>query len=213
MLFHVVAVRSSYISAPIRAIHAKFFHGKARRGGEFPSSTNARLAHDVDLPLRLHKNAFKIADVFAPELELVVSRSVSAKLSSMESLRMTPVYFDLLYTYPYEAGDLSCGFDTYTDQMRFIDDQFDDPRLHSQVDHFFHVETPPIRDVRARNPEASVAAIQIDDEQEELPISPAVFAQSPVYSFGGSFVMCDSVFRILAPFIDNNYYLVASYDS
>jgi hypothetical protein len=40
-----------------------------------------------------------------------------------------------------------------------------------------------------------------------------VFAQAPIYSFGGSFVMCDGAFRILAPFIDNNYFSVASHDS
>lgn len=74
MKVHVLSVLTFYGKThQIDAFHAEMFHGRANRGGQPPTSKNARLAYGVDRPLRLHKNVFTLAHVFAPEFILVVS--------------------------------------------------------------------------------------------------------------------------------------------
>lgn len=117
MEYHVISVRSRFIDTPIRSVHAHFFHGKAKRGGRFPNANDYRITHEPDKPLRLHKNVYKIGDVFAPEFELVVSDVVAKRLSLIANLELLPVHFELLYNYPYEIGDLGCGFETSDAQI------------------------------------------------------------------------------------------------
>lgn len=112
MNYHVVSVRSRFIGTSIRSIHAAFFHGKAKLGGFYPTADDFRITHEPDTPLQLHKNVYKIGDIFAPEFELVVSNIFANRLAGIPNLELQPVKFGLLYNYPYEVGDLGCGFKT-----------------------------------------------------------------------------------------------------
>lgn len=99
MKFHVVRALSFFGNTnQIDAFHAEMFHGRAYRGGRLPTSKNARLAYDVDRPLRLHKNAFSISHVFAPEYILVVSSVVRDALNQVAHLRFAPVTFETLFS-------------------------------------------------------------------------------------------------------------------
>ncbi|TWU43560.1 hypothetical protein Poly51_63380 [Rubripirellula tenax] len=206
MKYHVLSVRSSFIDGPIRAIHAAFFHGNASRGGEFPSATNARLAHDIDLPLRLHKNAYNIADVIAPALELVVSGRVAERLSSIPDLTLAETEFAVLYSYRFTVGDLSCGFEHYDAQMQFIDTRTDDASLHETVQRYFHIAAPPVYEIRRMHPSEPNVSILIDDDIEDIPLSTSILRSNPIYSLGGSKIVSDELYQILSPFVDFTYY-------
>ncbi|TWU05436.1 hypothetical protein [Allorhodopirellula heiligendammensis] len=206
MRFHAVSVVSTFINTGIRAIHSSFFHGKASLGGTFPTAENARLAFDVDTPLRLHKNIHDIADHFLPEHELVVSDRVAERLSEHQSISIDAVSFAVLYEYPYSNDDPSCGFDDYDSQMSFIDTQADVPDLHNRVGSYFHVSMPPVFSVRKLFPDAPLVDVTIKYRPTPLPISPDVFAAHPMYTTGSATIMSDDVFRRVEPFINWTYF-------
>ncbi len=97
MQFHLLSVRTFFKDGPIRVVHSSFFHGRAKRGGVFPSSADYRLAYELDSPLRLHKNVHKIAHVFAPEFELVVSEQLMELLATIPLVKSIESVFEILY--------------------------------------------------------------------------------------------------------------------
>ena len=212
MKFHVVSALSFYGNAnQIDAFHAEMFHGRAYRGGQLPTSKDARLAFDVDRPLRLHKNAFSIPHVFAPEYILVASSAVRSALNQVTHLRFAPVTFETLFSYPYRAGDFAFWDELpdYYLQQEFIDNQTDDPRLHLEVGEYFEVIAPPIRAIRDQFADLRDVSVEIGptefDEPLELSLSAEMLGLFPVFSCGES-VMNDSVFSKLEPFIDWTYF-------
>ncbi len=87
-----------------------------------------RVLHPVDIPLGLHKNVFRIANLFAPEFELVVSDRVANDLAQISNLKLGPVSFEVLYEYPFVPGDLGCGFKTHDQQSDGSKASVDRPR-------------------------------------------------------------------------------------
>ena len=206
MRFHFLSVRTFFKDVPIRTIHSEFFHGKAMRGGAFPTSTDYRLSHLVDLPLRLHKNVYKIAHLFAPEFELVVSEQLMEELATASRIKSIECFFYILYRYPFEPGDLGCGFDRHDRQMQFIDKQSDDLSLHRLVPRYFHLQIPALRDVRVAFPGHALTTVQIDSDLKKLPMSEQLLSEVPMYKFGGTTVIRSDVFDILEPYIDWLYF-------
>jgi hypothetical protein len=206
MRFHLLSVRTFFKDVPIRSIHSQFFHGKAMRGGAFPTSKDYRLNHQVDLPLRLHKNVYNIAHLFAPEFQLVISEQLLEKLPTELCIKSSECVFDLLYRYPFEPGDLGCGFDRHDHQMQFIDKQSDDLSLHRLVPRFFHLQIPVLREIRAAFPGHAIARVQIDSDLAELPMSEQLLSEVPMYRFGGTTVVRSDVFDVLEPYIDWLYF-------
>jgi hypothetical protein len=207
MEFHVIKIRSNPVVT--RAIHNAFFHGKAHRGGSFPTSKDYRLQHEVDLPMRLHKNAHNIAEVFCPEYELVVSERIAQSLKAASLLvDVLPIEFEILYSYPFGAGDLACGFLSYDDQMRFIDKRKDSKVLHEKVGRYFYVRTPPLWEVRSAFPEAPQVEIESEDRTQvvAIPASAKLFEVTPVFSLGAGYVMGEPFYEILASGIDWTYF-------
>jgi hypothetical protein len=212
MKFHVVTVLTFYGNTDrIDAFHAEMFHGRADRGGESPTSKSARLAHDVDRPMRIHKNAFQIADVFAPEFQLVVSSLARGSLLDVPHLRFVPITFRTLFSCPYGAGDFSFWEDLpdYRIQQEFIDQQKNDPQLHSYVGDYFELVAPPVRDIRdrfegLRSVSVDIASSEFDDPLE-LPLSAQLLEECPVFSCG-SFEMSDAVFSRLEAYVDWTYF-------
>lgn len=210
MNYHVVSVRSRFIGTSIRSIHAAFFHGKAKLGGFYPTAHDFRITHEPDTPLQLHKNVYNIGDIFAPEFELVVSNMVANRLAGIPNLELQPVQFDLLYSYPYEVGDLGCGFKTYDAQMEFIDRCEDDPALHLALGPFYHLEMLPVRSIREKYMDIEPTVVELDAEFQSIPISCEIFSTHPAYSLGGTTIMCEAVFNCLEPYIDWNYFMHGS---
>ena len=206
MRFHAVSRISTFFDTQIRAIHSSFFHGEAKRGGKFPTADDARLAFDVDEPLRLHKNAHDIADIFKPGHMLVVSERVAENLSTHSAITLSTVSFDVLYKYPYSVDDPSCGFDDYRSQMRFIDEQRDDPQLRRQVGQYFQIRSLPVFRIRELFPNAPLIEATIKRRSTQLPISEDVFAAHPLYSIGSSTIMSADVFQQLEPFFNWTYF-------
>jgi hypothetical protein len=211
MKFHVIDVLTFYgKSDRIDAFHARMFHGEADRGGHRPASKNARVGHAVDRPLRLHKNAYQIADVFSPEFLLVVSSAVRQALGSISRLHFTPVTFATLFSYPYNAGDFSF-WDSLTDyqiQQEFIDQQTNDPELQSQVGEYFEMLAPPFRDLKGRF--EGIRRIPMNTgptkmDAKEIPVCEQMLEDCPVYSIGAT-VTSDEVFTGIEPFIDWTYF-------
>jgi hypothetical protein len=213
MEFHIISTRSCFIDVPIRAIHSEFFHGKASRGGSFPTSKDYRLQHEVDLPLRLHKNAHNIAEVFCPDYELVVSERIAGALHGSLRVDLFPVEFATLYSHPYKVGDLDCGFLDFDAQMRFIDKQKDSKHLHDKVGRYFHVRPPSIHEVHAAFPEAARVNVQsgVDGEIESIPNSPKLFETIPIFDIGAGYVMGSPFYDILASGIDWTYFTHVSH--
>lgn len=205
MAFHLLSKRSFFKDLPIRAIHSHFFHGKALRGGEFPTTVDYRVLHPVDIPLGLHKNVFRIANLFAPEFELVVSDSVANDLAQISNLKLVPVSFEVLYEYPFVPGDLGCGFKTHDQQMRFIDRQKHVPALRHNLQPYHHIVMPPIREIRLLYPDVG---IQITHDREPLiiPVSDDVLEEIPLFSLGATTILRSDVFEILEPHVDRLYF-------
>ncbi len=213
MKFHVVSVLSCYInSEAIDAFHAEMFHGRASRGGKQPTYRDARMAEDVDRPLHLHKNAYKIANVFAPEFELVVSSAVKDALADASGVKLTPVEFEVLFSYPYRAGDFSYWDDLsdYITQQIFIDEQSDDPELHTHIGQFFELFAPPAFQIQGRFAGLKTVSVNVGptrlQEPLELSLSPQLLFEFPVFSCGGSYIMSEGVYSRLAPFVDWTYF-------
>lgn len=206
MNYHIVSVRSRFIDTSIRSIHAHFFHGKAKRGGFFPTANDYRITHEPDKPLRLHKNVYNIGNVFAPEFELVVSNLVAKRLARIPNLELLPVQFELLYGYPYEIGDLGCGFKTSDAQERFIDGRKDDPALHSNIGTFYQLEMLPVRSIREQYRDTAPTTVELDSESYQIPISSDIFTSHPAYSLGGSTIMSNAVYECLEPYVDWTYF-------
>lgn len=206
MQFHLLSVRTFFKDGPIRAVHSEFFHGRAKRGGVFPSSSDYRLAYELDSPLRLHKNVHKIAHVFAPEFELVVSEQLMELLATIPLVKSIESVFEILYRYPFEPGDLGCGFDRYDRQMQFIDRQSDDASLHDTISRYFQLQIPPVRQIRLAYPNHAVTAVQIGSESKEIPMSERLLSEVPMYKFGGTTVIRSDIFDIIEPYIDWLYF-------
>ena len=206
MQFQVLSVRTFFKDVPIRAVHSSFFHGKAKREGVFPSSSDYRLTNELDSPLQLHKNVYKIADLFAPEFELVVSEQLMEALAPVTFVKSIESVFEILYRYPFEPGDLGCGFDRYDRQMQFIDRQSDDASLHSTISRYFHLQIPKIHEIRVAYPNHAVTAVKIRSELKEIPMSERLLSEVPMYKFGGTTVIRSDIFDIIEPHIDWLYF-------
>ncbi len=181
------------------------------RGGEFPSSKDYRVIHPVDVPLRLHKNVFRIADLFAPELQLVVSDRVAKDLAQIGNLELSAVSFEVLYEYPFLPGDLGCGFEAHDEQMRFIDRQKNDPALRRQLEQYYQIVIPPIREIRLLYPNTKIQ-ITKDGEPLVIPVSEEVLRAIPMFSLGSTTILRSDVFEILEPHIDNLYFSHLRFD-
>ena len=212
MKFHVLSVLTYYGNTDqIDAFHARMFHGEASRGGERPTSQDARLAYEVDRPLCLHKNVYNIAPVFAPEFALVVCANVKSKLGDVPQVRFAPVRHGTLFSFPYGAGDFSFleEMPDYITQQEFIDNQKDDPQRHLDVGEFSELIAPPIREIRNRYAKLRDISVEIGptefDEPLEFPISAAMLEDFPIFKCG-SFIIHDNVFSRLAEFIDWTYF-------
>lgn len=212
MRFHVLKVLSFFGNTEqIDAFHAMMFHGCANRGGAKPTSQNHRLGFDVDRPLTLHKNAYQIANIFAPEFCLVVSSVVRSALKDIANIEFQPVTFETLFSYPYQAGDFSF-WDTvpdYYQQQQLFERQQHAPELIANVGEFYELAAPAIKDLRGSF--ADLQKVTIDgcetelDPPFEVTVSEEMLNQVPVISCG-PFIMNDEIFRRISSFIDWTYF-------
>jgi len=211
MKFHVLQSKSFFgDSKEIEAFHASMFHGTADRGGKRPNRNNAYLAYTVDRPLQLHKNVYDIAQVFEAEGALVVSRAVREGFRGVPLVQFAHVHFKTLYRYPYRPGDYSYNDEIgdYFEQLRFIDELKHEPDLVTQVDEYFELAAPLLRDLRPSFDPLSQVAVQMDqtrDEAKEISISRQLLLQHSIYSCGAK-VISELVFEKLHPYINWTYF-------
>lgn len=190
--------------------HLRMFHGTASRGGRRPDRHNALWKSDVDLPLRLHKNVFDIANVFCPENELVVSELVRSEIqkAGVIGIRTEEVLFETLYSFPYRAGDFSFWSDLpdYNMQREFIDRQTHHAALMDRVGSFFRIAMPTFGQLRATCTDFKVVLLQrADGIADEYPVSQDLVLKWVAYNAGG-FIMDERLFRPLSHFLSSDYF-------
>lgn len=106
-------------------LYRSFFTGAARRGGEYPSDKYYRLEFEVDRPLHLYKNIYRIGKVFSVYSTLVVSREILDLIGPMGCV-VEPVVFDRPYWLEYDTKRSSF------DHFGFKDWRVGQKKLYSQ---------------------------------------------------------------------------------
>lgn len=103
-------------------MYAKFFHGIARRGGEYPSERDYRLNYTDDRPLCLWKNVFRLGNFFCPGVPMVFS-SLLFECVRLSRCDTESVIFDRPFYQEYDIGVDSMdyfGFRDYRQQQSFL---------------------------------------------------------------------------------------------
>lgn len=120
---------------------AIMFHGLASRGGKMPSADSLLSHLDTDRPLNLCKNAYKISDVFTPNMDegFVFSHRAKTDIERIsKSACFEEVIFRVSFEYPFRPGDFSHfkKIGNYRRQMAFVDALIDNSTL---VNKSFHL--------------------------------------------------------------------------
>ena len=116
----------------VDVMYADFFHGIPRRGGDYGTTTDARMQYQIDRPLHLWKNVFQLGNFFCPSGCMVFSRSLFDSLALVEC-EPVPVVFDRPYSLEYDLKINSIeffGFRDYFQQQRFLYSQKGDLELN-----------------------------------------------------------------------------------
>lgn len=125
MNVYVILASGANPESGVDVFISEMFHGKARRGGAFPTASSARVMEETDRPLRLHKNLFGLSEVFSPGNSGFVfsANAVTKILEHYKSLEFEKVVFEHVYNFEFDVNS-KVHFDeigNFNRQMRFID--------------------------------------------------------------------------------------------
>ncbi len=205
MPFVVLEAKTFFKDSSINEIDARYFHGSAMRGGQFPDSKSARLQFDADVPLKIRKNiSGGMPAVFCPEGELVVKEEIAVELKERFDISYSAVEFLVLYDFNYKSDKM----ERYDFRRKQMDSHSHQPGI--QVDPYCRIDCPPVRRVKYEFNSFPTIRVSITtggfSEREEYPASEDIFGKFPIYKYRG-FAMKTSVFEIIRPHLDLRFFV------
>ena len=149
---------------------------------------------------------------------LGVSDEVRRKLSGLPGLEFLPVVFERLVKLKLPAlGDIIEDELLASVQMlEFMNSLPDEPGYHASIGEYFHVLCPNYFEVK----ESVSDATEIDvmwgryntiHPRDKAPFSAQLLHQNAMYNERSYYVLSEECFRILAPYIDLDYFYIDYY--
>ncbi|HVC95122.1 MAG TPA: hypothetical protein VND64_15605 [Pirellulales bacterium] len=212
------------------------FHGVEWRDGARSSWPTASLGRAGDtVPIELAVNLHRLRDVIEPGLNLVVSQRVREALASFPNIEFVRVKFGKLIRYPYSEGDLSfyetrladasAEFGAILDDADRVDAIMEDPEELYELlpDHpdargivapYYEMRTSRVQDVKFDFVPLKVVELAPVPGWPGSPntevLSLSLLRSYPIIRSPLGIVFSDDAFSVISPFLDRDYFSVAT---
>jgi len=181
------------------------FHGSGTRpDAPYPLYTY-RLGEELNYPLRLSRNVFRIPPVFQPVTNLVVCEDLNQQLKKLPNLQLLEVQFERLFFLPFDQSP-GAGGPAIQDVEEFLEKQPHRPELESEVGRYYELIVPlysrlqlsrsKLKKVRIGRPGLKTLDIRTSDD---------VLATYPIFWWEGH-LLNEQAYEILAPYLDRSYF-------
>lgn len=210
-------------SEKMNVYHYKFFHGLLGRDSVVPPSSASRKYHeDTSEPVYWTRNAYCTPHISWPATTLVVSEEVKERLSKYPKIKLLDVKVRKLFLFPYKAGDFGFMKDAAF-RLRNPHDIFrkfkNEPGLQREMGNYFEVVIP-IHDRLVRDVQKQLVDVKFrvrylaSDVDADIPLYDGIFDEYPMLWTGsgptGMILMIEQVYKDIQPFIDLDYFSVAT---
>ena len=203
-------VESRVFSRPGVSVYAKsMFNGLAARHGASYPGLDYRYGHRLRHPLNLTKNAYRIADIFKPGGNWVVSRRVKDLLDGLPHVAFLPVKFEKVFEHPYELDhEPDEEWSEDFDDDDYYDPHDHDPQVEAGMGEWFEVIVANYHQFAqgyAANHKTYKIKREMSSKPLEVVLSAEIFENYAIFWHFGFFVRGD-VFRGIKEFLDRNFF-------